>query len=59
MSEEMSWRPFAELRLRIASSAVSEAEVERTISVQRDIIDSKANHTNGGTVLARTQLRTA
>jgi hypothetical protein len=35
-------RPFAELALRIVSLAVSEGEVERTISMQGDISGNKA-----------------
>jgi hypothetical protein len=52
-----AWRPFAVLALRIVSLAVSEAEVERTISVQRDILGTKGNRTNEGMLAARTRLR--
>jgi predicted metalloenzyme YecM len=50
-------RPFAELASRIVTFAISEAEVERTISVQRDILGNKANQTSERMLTARTQLQ--
>jgi hypothetical protein len=43
--------------LRIVSLTVSEAEIERVISMQWDILGSKANRTSEKMLTARTQLR--
>jgi hypothetical protein len=45
------------MAVRIVTLAISEAEVERTISVQRDILGNKANQTSEKMLTARTQLR--
>jgi hypothetical protein len=54
---DLEWRPFAELALRIGSLAVSEAEVERTISMQRDILGNKATRMSAQMLAARTRMR--
>jgi hypothetical protein len=51
------WMGFAEVALRLVSLAVSEAEVERVISVQRDIIGTKGGRTRETTLTTRTQPR--
>jgi hypothetical protein len=57
ISTAEAWKPLAEIALRIVSLSVSEAEVERVISMQRDILGSKANRTSEKMLTARTQLR--
>jgi hypothetical protein len=57
ISADEEWRPFAQMAVRIVTLVISEAEMERTISLQRDILGNKANQTSEKMLTARTQLR--
>jgi hypothetical protein len=51
------WTSFADLLMRLVGLAVSEADVERILSIHRDIHGLKANLTNAETLIARARLR--
>jgi hypothetical protein len=52
-----AWREFSEVALRVVTLGTSEADVERIISVHRDIASLKSTRYSHATIRSRLQLR--